>query len=389
MKKFLLFVLLFLAPVFAQELQITVRNPAPFSRQNEIVEMNLHELYRSMPALKNKLFEVVDAASKKTICSQMLDYDGNGIADQLIFQSDFSASADKPFTVKVCSEPPVCDTLTDGRFVLPREDYAWENDMIAFRMYGPALAKDVKNGVDVWTKRVPYRIVAKWYKESEGSQPGKDSYHTDKGEGADFFSVGKTLGAGGSAVFQNGVIIQPPVFSRWKTVSTGPIRVCFELWYDSLIIDGKPVRERRRISLDAGSHFNKVEVSYLTDQPTQEKPGFVAGLAKRKNTHPQFDNKRGIVTLWGTVNDDTLNGDLGTALIIPDKFFLKTGEDSSQLLAFGKTLFANSYHYYSGAAWTRRGMIRTEHEWIETAKHFSERIANPMRVILTDSKGVK
>jgi pectinesterase len=125
-------------------------------------------------------------------------------------------------------------------------------------MYGSPVAGDVRNGIDVWTKRVRSLIVAKWYMESEGSPPGKDTYHTDRGEGADYFSVGRSLGAGGSGAWLNGTLYQPGIFSSWKTIFNGPLRVCFELTYDSIRAGQSVLSEVRRISLDAGENLNSL-----------------------------------------------------------------------------------------------------------------------------------
>ena len=45
------------------------------------------------------------------------------------------------------------------RFVPERkDDFAWENDLIAFRAYGPALRYFPEDsGFDAWPKRVPWR----------------------------------------------------------------------------------------------------------------------------------------------------------------------------------------------------------------------------------------
>ena len=78
-----------------------------------------------------------------------------------------------------CAQP--AEPATFCRFVPERsDDFAWENDKIAFRAYGPALRAGTENsGIDCWLKRVDYPIIDTWYKEaSEGK-----SYHKDHGEG--------------------------------------------------------------------------------------------------------------------------------------------------------------------------------------------------------------
>jgi hypothetical protein len=52
------------------------------------------------------------------------------------------------------------------------DDFAWESDRTAHRVYGPAIIKDPKehlisSGVDVWVKKVRTPVVDKWYKRGE------------------------------------------------------------------------------------------------------------------------------------------------------------------------------------------------------------------------------
>ena len=70
-----------------------------------------------------------------------------------------------------------------GRFVPEREDdFTWENDKVAFRVYGPnSSGAGPVSGVDPWFKKVDYAIVDKWYAEHFEGQ----SYHEDNGEGHD------------------------------------------------------------------------------------------------------------------------------------------------------------------------------------------------------------
>ena len=90
-----------------------------------------------------------------------------------------------------------------------KDDFAWENDKIAFRAYGPALRKSKENsGIDCWLKRVNYPIINKWYKDSAAGK----SYHKDHGEGYDPYKVGDSRGCGGTALWLNGHMITSNVF---------------------------------------------------------------------------------------------------------------------------------------------------------------------------------
>lgn len=82
-----------------------------------------------------------------------------------------------------------------------RNDVAWESDWGAYRTYGQGLwqlESLVSNGIDVWLKRVRDLVISRWYAK------GHNAYHVDTGEGADFFAVGQSLGAGGIAIWQDG-----------------------------------------------------------------------------------------------------------------------------------------------------------------------------------------
>ena len=86
-----------------------------------------------------------------------------------------------------------------GRFVPERkDDFAWENEYAAFRMYGPALkGENPSNGVDLWLKASPELVVDSfYYREHVLGLP----YHINYGKGLDCYKVGHTCGAGGLVV---------------------------------------------------------------------------------------------------------------------------------------------------------------------------------------------
>jgi pectinesterase len=274
------------------------------------------------------------------------------------------------------AKPP---SRVDGRFVPPREDYAWENDRIAFRMYGPALAKEVNNGIDVWTKRVRYLVVEKWYKASEG---GKDAYHEDHGEGADFFNVGRSLGAGGCGIWKGDSVNQPGVFSSYKTICNGPIRLTFELTYTNWKIGEKKFTEHMRISLDAGQNLNAVQVAFEgldANEPLQ----LACGLVKRSNTKIQTNEGNCWMALWGLTTSDTVNGSLGTGAVLPKSTIVKFTEDKDQYLVIVNAKAGTPFSYYAGAGWTRNGDFPTVNDWNSYLDSFSRRLQSPLKITIT------
>jgi len=351
---------------------VTVSNPSQVVRKSETVEVRLADLSAGDSLLGRAGIAVVDKATGERIVSQKMDA-------YLLFQSDFGARETKTFLVMPEEKPPGnVGSMVDGYFALPREDYAWENDRIAFRVYGPALAAEVNNGIDVWTKRVRTLIVRKWYAADESSGTG-NYYHTDRGEGADFFAVGKSLGAGGSGIWYKGMLFQPGVFSSYRMLAHGPIRTSFELRYTGWNVGGKRFVETKRISLDAGWNLNRIEV-----QMTGVSPGdsllVACGLVKRKNVSVHADDRGGLLALWGPTNDDPVNGSLGTGVLLAPSTVAGRAEDSSQVMLLGRISSGGAFSYWAGAGWTRSGDFHDSASWLAYLKEAFHRLLEPLQV---------
>jgi pectinesterase len=373
MRRLLLLALLIPAALgFAQTLVVTVKNPAKFNRSHETIAIPLSGVTEALGQIDPSRLRVTREGEKMTLAIQLTDA-------ELLFQSEIKAGGIQRFFVSHAPAKEVPHpSLVSGLFVLPRQDYAWENDRIAFRVYGPALAAEVNNGIDVWTKRVRYPIVGKWYKEADGSAPGKDSYHQDRGEGADFFSVGRTLGAGGSGLWRAGKVAQPGVFTSWKTLANGPIRVSFLLTY-TWLLDGDSLKEEKVVSLDAGENLNRIEMRF-SGAAKQEGMQIACGLVKRAGTTATQDRKRCVLSLWGAVNDNPVNGVLGTAVVVPRAEYLDLTEDKDQYLMIGESRPGTPFVYYAGAGWTGNGGFSAGKDWSGYLDRFVERMATPLQI---------
>jgi pectinesterase len=378
----ILFVMLLLpsnAHASGKSLIAVVENPGGFERKNETIAVPLKNVRERLKGVDVGRFAVIDRKAGTIVISQTT-------SDELLFKADFEPRERRTFIIRQSeAEGAAPHTLVDGRFVLPREDFAWENDRIAFRMYGPALAAEVNNGIDVWTKRVRSLVVAKWYKESEGSLPGKDTYHQDRGEGADFFAVGRSLGAGGSGIWRDGKVWQPGVFSSYTTLCNGPIRVAFELTYATWDIGGKKFTERKRISLDAGENLNRIEVSFSGLAP-MDTVKIACGLVKRNYTTASTGKLRKWMSVWGLTNSDSVNGYLGTGVVLPATAPATFTEDNDQYLLISNTIPGSHFVYYAGAGWTRSGDFMTAAQWEAYLTNFSRRLDVPMKLSITMQK---
>ena len=174
-------------------------------------------------------------------------------------------------------------SYVDGYFSHWRaDDFTWENDLCAYRAYGPALQRSGEKafGFDVWMKSTSELDVRRRYQlhreaceerdelRRQGRQSEVDSlfdtksFHVDHGRGLDCYSVGPSLGCGTPAIMLGDSIVMPWAFKDYKVLDNGPLRITFELVYPEVDINGQHVTEHRVITLDKGSHFNKLTVWY-------------------------------------------------------------------------------------------------------------------------------
>ena len=152
-----------------------------------------------------------------------------------------------------------------GRYVPERkDDFAWENEYAAFRMYGPALRpENPSNGVDLWLKASPELVVDSfYYREHVLGLP----YHINYGKGLDCYKVGHTCGAGGLVVVAEGQTWIGGPYDRWEILEQTPDKFVFKLEYDSLYVAGHILHETITITAEAGQLQNKAEVVLTSDQ---------------------------------------------------------------------------------------------------------------------------
>jgi rhamnogalacturonyl hydrolase YesR len=243
-----------------------------------------------------------------------------------------------------------------ARFVPERmDDFAWENDRIAFRMYGPALIKGegtISSGIDVWVKSTPRLVIDKWY--------AGDDYHRDHGEGLDAYNVRGSRGCGGLGIWSDGKLYPSSNFASWRILENGPKRVAFELTYDVWDANGLAVAEAKRIALAAGSHFNRIESTFHTRSEAPLEVGI--GIAKRAGDdgHWQEQASEGWFSYWEP--DSPPNGHTACAVILPGpiKRFADTPNDRIAIIAVAPN---KPFVYRAGAGWSKSGEFPDARAW--------------------------
>lgn len=264
-----------------------------------------------------------------------------------------------------------------ARYVPERaDDFAWENDLVAFRTYGPALRSGPENsGIDCWFKRVPYPIINKWYMEDLTRLPyGKVAkpYHKDQGEGYDVYKVGSTRGCGGISAWADGKLHDSGTYVGHRVIENTPDKCVFELDYVSSL-DGKILRETKRITLIMGVRLFQCDSRFTLDGKPAAKLDVAIGLCPQvKGTQAVNSPKTGVMMLW-----EKLDGhNLGTAVVIDPSRVVKmipyTGPDGhNQALCLARTDDEGSIRWFAGFAWDGQGQVTQEDQWKDYLKEFA------------------
>lgn len=359
---------------------VRVSNALTIARPDETVAIAWTAVTATLTGAQPGRVRVLDDATGIEVVSQVVDNDGDGRTDELIFQASYTAGETKKFTVEAAAPaaPPAVARVYAAHMA-ERDDMAWESDRIAFRMYGQGLWKvDSLNssGIDVWVKRVRTPIVEKWYAK------GHDLYHRDTGEGADFFDVGETLGLGGTAVWKDGTMYRAYNFKTWRIIANGPVRAIFEVEYEPWNAAGLTVRETKRIAIDAGQNLNRVTSTFRTASGTGEVP-FTTGLVKRKGVIGSTSRAQAWawITHWGLMSPkDGGHDNLGIAVMLPKERLDDWKETDTHYLALSHARSGDPVTYYIGAGWTGSGDFRDVTDWWNYLDAFAQRLGSPLAV---------
>ncbi|MDB5749003.1 MAG: hypothetical protein JWP72_3851 [Massilia sp.] len=380
----------------AERLAITASHDLTIARPSETITIPWTEVNRALPGALVQRIVVKDAKGRvlphqvTNVAPQAKDPKNVGAAyGELIFQHNFAAGEKSAsFTVEKSETlAPVFPAKVSARYVQERlDDFAWENDRVAHRTYGPALAAPaepgsgkevlVTSGLDIWFKRVDYPIVDRWYNK------GHDHYHKDEGEGMDMYQVGKSRGCGGTGVWDGGALFTSTNYKSWKVLANGPVRAVFELTYDGWDAGGTRVTEVKRFTVDAGHQLDQIDSTFTFTGPRQ------ITVAVGLNKSPSDKNQAPTIAVAKNERDPSLlqwvqqasNGAMGTAIVLPSS----TGfaEDALNHLILAKVESGKPLRYYAGAAWDRAGHIVSQEAWTAYVTQAAARAKNPVKVTL-------
>jgi hypothetical protein len=362
----------------AQEISITASNRLGSERLNQTIEVSASDL-RPLGQPDLRKIHVKNSSGHELLCQAVdMDYDELHTSDVIIFQSDFAPGESKQF--KLSTGPRQEYTKNDfkafGRFVRERfDDFAWENDRIAHRIYGKALETWkgeplTSSAIDIWSKRVSSLVINDWYLV--------DNYHVDTGEGCDDYSAGKSRGCGGTGLWASNILWVSRNFVDCRVLANGPIRVLFELDYASFDVNGMQVSEKKRVTLDAGSQLDHFESFYSgASGPLSPAIGFKRVSGNQK----EFNGARGWLAIWEPMEKNL--GMQGLAAVVSPGSVEALTQDSLNHLLVLKSSAKGKLDYWAGFAWDRAGVVTNAAEWKHYVNNFSEQLASPLVITVS------
>lgn len=364
--------------------KVIVTNKLDFERK-EIVAIRL-DAHKCLTKVKNYNELLVKDQHGNLVVTQLVDSNLDGTPDELLFQAAIPSKSKVIYTLftDLTLSTPKSNTSTYARFVPERiDDFAWENDRVAFRTYGPEAQRLVEegkeggtlsSGIDLWLKKVNYSIIDSWYAKNVKA-PGY--YHIEHGEGYDPYHVGSSRGTGGTGIWENDSLYISKNYTKYRVIATGPLRTIFELDYAPWSKYG--VTETKRISLDLGSNFSRFENKISA---TTAIPNYTLGITlhDEKGT-VAINQKNGIFRHWEPI-DQTFVGEgiiIDPTLVKEALDHRSKAADQSQLLVVTQPK-DNTIVYYVGFAWTASRQVQSVQDWDNMLAKQVQIVNNPLLV---------
>ncbi len=384
----------------AAELQITVTNPLKIDREREPVAISMDKIRAAFP---NEQVNTVSVYEKQhAVCSQLDDFDGDGVLDELSFLLDIKAN--ESLTIRLVINDSLPSPCVTGRvhaqmFLRDKENNtitpttvaasptgnlynslhhhgpAWETDQIAYRAYF-----DDKQTIDVYGKKKQRLELdeSKWY-------PNDEQLSQDFGD--DILLVKGTVGVGTLKGWDGAKALHiTPVGNREaRIVANGPLRTVVDMkvegWkymHDSLTVINRYITY-------AG--HRDVEVRVIVDKVLEKDVQFSTGVQKIIGTEQFFTDNAGMVCTWGTgfpVNDTVKYGKqtLGLAVALPQQIYNGDATDKVNHLMLIKPNGTKefTYHFWVVSEMETWWKVKTAKAFFDYSAKEKHLVLNPLKV---------
>ena len=382
----------------SRKMSFSVKNPTADNRQ-DVVELDAKQVFDKLQIGGGRQFMVLDGDNVEQ--PYQLTYDG-----KLLVQCFVAPFATANFTI-VTGEPKYYRLDVNGRVYPNREDdLTWENDKNAWRFYGPKMHNKGVSGFDTFAKNVTYPIQDQLYnneltsyavnsrlkKENRGgewAQIHRDNYtyHRNRGEGMDAYTVGATLGAGAPALMDGDNLLMPDVYEKAEILDNGPLRFTVR----QQMYEANGVRETRLISQNRGTHLARFQINYeIVNSKSSNSKSVCAGIAVHESQPSAYtiNKKLGYITYADALDTPKgQNGQLYIGVLFPEKMkalrYLPMKEKKSGAVGhvIGQAPYRENtpFTYYAGSAWSQYD-VPNQQVWDAVMQSEARALKQPLEV---------
>lgn len=380
---------------------LTATNTSQHQRQ-EVVAWSANDVWRQL-GVKEGSSLIVKNPYGQTVTHQ-ITHDG-----RLLLDVSVRPEGTAEFTVEQGNSADFKPYVFGKQYAWRVDDITWENDIAAYRVYGPALQRSGEKayGIDVWLKStkeldVDHRYAVTWqsnidkaFFRSIGNQEGVDfvdratSFHLDHGQGLDCYNVGPSLGCGTPAVMLADSLVMPYCYKDYEILDNGPLEFTLSLTYPEVEIAGQKVTEHRLISLAKGCNFNRMTVWYDGfAKPMDVAGGFVVHTSASNDLTL---GKNYIVYDDPTDSYERHNFQIYVAALfpdggvktrfVPDNNHLKQGIYGNAVGVKRGVKAGEKFSYWFGASWCQSGT--PDHDfWVMQVERFLENYKQPIQTAI-------
>lgn len=368
-------------------LKLVINNDSELDRTNETVELDIDVLNVADMSLTADNVIILDKKGHQVPTQVYTEFNG---AKTLVFQASVAAGKKVEYYLGT-GEREEFPMKAYSRYVPEREDdYTYENDLVAGRIYGPALAFPKTFGSDIWVKcpdslGTDVLVIDKWYRQA---LEGTHSYHSNHdGQGMDCYKVAQTLG-GGALVPLNpdGTINYGDNWATQQNITNGPVRTKAYLTYGPFAVGDRQISAVRELSLDAGSRFVKSVTKFTWEaenREQQEALPVVLGAIKHKVKEMQSgENWIAFTEAASDTKDAERDGDISIAIVMsPKQPVLEIGEVDKHAAIKAIAENGKNITVWTASGWSRGGIENAE-AWDKLVSDFAYAQANPLKAVV-------
>lgn len=355
--------------------KVVVTNDTDLARENETVELCFKGLQNADAALTEENVVVLDQAGNQVPSQVYAEADGKV---KLLFQATVPANAAVKYAVKA-GEREAYPVKAYSRHVPERmDDYAYENNVVAGRIYGPALEFPRTFGSDIWLKCTERLVIDDWFKKMD--------YHHNYGEGMDCYKVGGTLGGGALVPYSDGKdFVIGDNWASFQHICDGPVRTKATFTYNAFDVNGKKYSASRELVLDANSRFVKSVTAFFPVEHESDSLDVVLGAIQHEVLNRENgENWIAFTEVASDTKQPEIDGNISVALVydaaeLADNPIKAVGDVAGHAAIITKEAAGKPVAVWTASGWSQGG-VESPEAWNQLVKDFAFAQANPLNV---------